>query len=376
MNRANFLTSAARWALLFGLAAAPLAACSRSAQPDQAPSPLAALPLSDSSTAPIAPAPPVSALPPAPPLPVRHLANRQDGYAFADRAYALNDAFGDAPPDYGFDYGGTQPWVWRSDDNAMRVAEPLPGGGDRYYYYEPGADYPYLVRDPEYAYGFEDGQLVVIYDHEGRTLPDNDYETRRDYASRFFARGRGLYAQSQQQQQRQAVAQAIWAQRRDRYAAEQQSWANAQANDSDWRDYHAAHDQDQSAQWAAERVRREAEAARFAQSVNDQQTASRDWQAARDAQAHAPAPAPFGVHLGGGAPSSFRPPQTSNQPAVQQGLPTPAPGSDGSPGAGPRHDHGQNGAFGNPGVPGREGAAPAASGSTIAFARRRRGRSA
>ena len=63
----------------------------------------------------------------------------------ADRAYAMTDALDDAPPDYTFDYGdGERPWVWRGDDQSTQVAKSLPGGGDRYYYYEAGATTPYL----------------------------------------------------------------------------------------------------------------------------------------------------------------------------------------------------------------------------------------
>ncbi len=91
-------------------------------------------------------------MPPAPAASVGRLANASDRYAFADRAYAMTSAFGDAPPDYTFNYGnGQRPWVWRGDDQSMRVAEALPGGGYRYYYYEPRSRTPCLVRDPDYS---------------------------------------------------------------------------------------------------------------------------------------------------------------------------------------------------------------------------------
>ena len=72
------------------------------------------------------------ALPPAPRARVGRLSNSGDTYAYADDADSSNDAFGDAPPDYGFDYGGTRPWVWRGQDQSERVVEPLPGGGERH----------------------------------------------------------------------------------------------------------------------------------------------------------------------------------------------------------------------------------------------------
>jgi hypothetical protein len=367
MTRFKLYFGASRWVLIAGLAAAlPLAACNRSdqaSQSSQAPAPLAALPLADSSAPAIAPAPAASALPPAAPIRVGRLANRRDSYAFADQAYALNNAFGDAPPDYGIDYGGTQPWVWRSNDNAMRVAEPLPGGGDRYYYYEPGADYPYLVRDPSYTYGYDNGVLVVIYDQSGHALPEGEYQSRRDYASRFYARGRGLYDAAQQQDQRRAVAQGNWSARRNQFADEQSRWSSAQANDSEWRDYHQAHEQQEQAQWSDERYRREAEAARFAQSVNDQQTAMRDWQAAQRAQQRAQQqqqqqpPQQQQPGQGGGGGGFNRPQQPSgpgNAPASPPNYSTgPSGGSQfhqggGQNGGQDNHQNGQYGQYGGP----------------------------
>jgi hypothetical protein len=141
------------------------------------------------------------------------LADREQSYAFADRAWAMNDAFGDAPPDYGYDYGdGEQPMVWRGDDDSTRIAEPLPDGGDRYYYYEPGSDYPYLVRDPEYSYGYDNGVLVVVYDRYGHVLPPAYYNPQADIAGRLLYRALDMYRASQRAQRR-AVARQYWEQR-------------------------------------------------------------------------------------------------------------------------------------------------------------------
>jgi hypothetical protein len=146
---------ASRLAAAFVLASIGLAGCNQNASNgavNGAPSPLAALPMTNDVAAPIEPAPPASALPAAPPARLGSLSNPSDRYAFADRAYAANSGFGNAPPDYTFQYsGGERPWVWRGDDQSTRVAEPLPGGGYRYYYYDPGASEPYLVRDPDYS---------------------------------------------------------------------------------------------------------------------------------------------------------------------------------------------------------------------------------
>jgi hypothetical protein len=300
-----------------------LTACKPNSQPaaSSAPPPLAALPLATTAAPPIVPAPTADALPSAPPANVGSLANGSDRYAFADRAYAMSSAFGDAPPDYTFDYGdGERPWVWRGDDQSTRVAEPLPGGGYRYYYYEPGADTPYLVRDPDDSYGYDNGVLVVIYDHQGRALPSGDLRRRADAAGRFLARAQAIY-QASQRQQREAVAQANWAARRSEIDAERSQWAADQAADPDWRAYHQANAPQEDSHWDAERYRRESEAARFAQSINDQPLAQRDWQAAQKAQVRA---------ASAGQPKP--PTQTGPGPQVVVAPPT-------SPASGPPHDH-------------------------------------
>ena len=260
-----------------------LAGCNQGAAPTNAataPAPLSSLALSNAAQ-PIAPAPGADALPPAPPATLGSLANSGQRYAFADRAAAMNSGFGDAPPDYTFNYGGEQPWVWRGDDQSMRVAEPLADGSYRYYYYEPGAQTPYLVRDHDRSYGYDNGALVVVYDAGGdAAAPDAD---EADIAGRFLARARDLDAATQRAQ-RQAVAQANWQARQQAIDAEDAQWQSDQASNPDWRDYHQTQAQQDDAYWAAERYRREAEAARYAEQANDAQQAARDWQAAQAAQ--------------------------------------------------------------------------------------------
>lgn len=339
MNIATLKNAASRLILVGALGGLTLAGCNRAAQnapPSdmaQAPAPLAALPLSTATAPPLAPAPSADALPRAPRLRVARLADPRDSYAYADRAYALNDAFGDAPPDYTFDYDGVTPWVWRSDNNDERLVEPL-ADGDRYYYYEPGADTPYLVRDADYAYGFDGPQLVVVYDSAGRALDPDQVERLADHASRYFSRGRSLYGAAHRQQ-RQAVAAANWAGRRSELEAERARWAAGQQNQSDWRAYHDQHDAEYQTHWGDERYRREAAAARFAQAINDRDMATRDWQAARDARARstaqgAPAgpgpatgPAPgVGRPQGGqAAPNGFPSQQPPHSPFQQPGAP-------------------------------------------------------
>ena len=83
-----------------------------------------ALPLTVGPATPSALAPAAYALPAAPRPHVVHVLNRADNYAYVDHAYAMSNAIGQAPPDYGFDYQGVRPWVWRSATRAVRVVEP------------------------------------------------------------------------------------------------------------------------------------------------------------------------------------------------------------------------------------------------------------
>ncbi|MBW8880320.1 MAG: hypothetical protein JF615_02525, partial [Asticcacaulis sp.] len=128
----------------------------------------AALPLATGDPQPFISAPPVEQLPAAPAVRYVPVAQPQQAYEYIDDAYAVNDAFDDAPPDYGFDYQGVMPWVWTAA-NAMRLVEPY-DGGERYYYYRTGSDAPYLIRDDSYAYAYSDGRLVSVYDNRGYML--------------------------------------------------------------------------------------------------------------------------------------------------------------------------------------------------------------
>ena len=248
MNTRSLMNGSSCVMLAATVAALSLAACNKPAGPGvapladarQAPSPLAAVALSTTAE-PISNAPSGSALPTAPRARVARLAQPREGYAFANEGYAMNRAFGDAPPDYAVDYNGVRPWVWRSDDDAMRVVEPTPEG-NRYYYYQRGAEYPFLVRDGGFSYGYQSGQLVAVYDSRGRSLAPQYVDERADMAGRYLLRAREIYAAARRQQ-RQAVAEANWRARRAAIAAEREQWSQAANDDPDWRDYHTEHDQ-------------------------------------------------------------------------------------------------------------------------------------
>jgi hypothetical protein len=294
-DRRKSLSQASRLVLIAATAGLALTACKPAANaPENAAAasaqpPLAALALADTPATPTTPAPRPEALPSARPAKVARLARATDAYAFADRADAMNQGFGDAPPDYTFDYqDGEQPWVWQGDDQSMRVVEPLPDGGERYYYYEPGASEPYFVRDPYYSYGYQGDVLVVVYDNHGRVLPPDVMYGRADVAGRYLARAQAIRDASLHRQ-RQAVARANWIARQDDLYAERQAWASAQTADPGWRAYHDSHQPSDQNYWASERYRREVEAARLAETTHNTQQAQQDWRAAHEAQARAAA---------------------------------------------------------------------------------------
>ena len=157
-------------------------------------------------------------------------------YRYVDRAAALNGAFADSPPDYTVDYNGSRPWIWRSRDGSRRVVEHAQDG-DRYYYYDPGADQPYLVRGPDYTYGYDQGRLAVVYDRDGRALDDAEAAARAERAGEYLARARQLQYAAEHQRHEAAQA-ADWQARRDAQFAEERQWEAGQQRDSDWRAWH------------------------------------------------------------------------------------------------------------------------------------------
>ena len=220
-----------------------------------------ALPLTTGSAPPVVPAPPVASLPSAPPPRIARVDNQTDNYAYIDRAYEMSDAIGQAPPDYGFDFEGARPWAWHGAHGDVQLAEPIEGGY-RYYYYQPGADEPYLVRDPQYAYGFSDGQLVAVYDNEGHLLQPEQIDQRIDDAGRYLARAAALYEASRQSERRSVNA-ANWAEQRAELDAARSRWEAEQSQQEAWRAYHAQHQAEEQAYWLGERDQREQSARSF-----------------------------------------------------------------------------------------------------------------
>jgi len=260
--------TASTLAISAALGSLVLAGCNQASQPAANTSDAAAppaLPLTTAAEPASAPAPLASALPSAARVRVVHLADQSQGYAYADRAYRYSRVLADAPPDYTFDYDGVRPYVWQSN-GSYQFAEPTQYG-ERYYYYDPGSDYPYLIRDYDYSYGYDNGQLVVVYDRNGRIMDPGFIDQRADLAGRYLARASALRAAALRGQ-RQAVAVANWTQRRSQIDADRALWRQQQTQYPEWRAYDEAHASQQEAYWSGVQERRAAESQAYDQALN------------------------------------------------------------------------------------------------------------
>ena len=246
-----------------GLICLALTACNRNqAQQPVTGAPIAALQLATTPPPPTHYAPPASALPP-PPAPARMaLRPPRERYRYLTDAYDMADAFADTPPDYTVDYEGERPWIWRADDGAYRMVEWLPEGA-RYYYYEPGADAPFLVEDPDYTYAYDDGALVGVYTPAGVLLADRLAQQRAYEAARYYSRAQDLY-RAAQRERREAAFAADWRQRAPMILAQRNRWAHARETQPEWRDWSLVHQSEEARRWAPERQHRLAYAAALA----------------------------------------------------------------------------------------------------------------
>ncbi|WP_156842633.1 hypothetical protein [Novosphingobium aquimarinum] len=185
-----------------------------------------------------------------------------DTFAYLALAALLGGVLDDSPPDYYFDYDGVQPWAWQTGDRYTRYAEPIRGGDYRYYYYEPNAARPFLVRDPYYSYGYRNNDLVVVYDRYGRVLDRNRVRVQRRVASRYFDRGAQLYRAGESRRHR-GIAAPLWQRQRAVIERDQRDWERARANRDGWRNWTRSHEPVVETRWAQEQAARRYAANRF-----------------------------------------------------------------------------------------------------------------
>lgn len=224
--------------------------------------PIASLGLAEAAPPPMAAAPSATQLPSAGRIRVAGPRAPRERYRYIDDAYRMSDAFGDTPPDYTVDYQGSRPWVWRAQNGAYRVVEYTPDG-ERDYYYRGGGDQPFLIRDPRYAYAYDGGELVDVYDTYGRPVPMDVADREADMAARYLSRARALHFAALHQQ-RQAAYAADWRDRREAVVQSRNDWAAEQQRNEDWRRWHDDRGQQDQGGWVQERSQRQNYAAQIA----------------------------------------------------------------------------------------------------------------
>jgi hypothetical protein len=244
------MTRYGRMARLFAAAGlvALVAACDDNRPAIAAPPPGAAAP-SDG----------LSGLPDAPPAQVQY-AEPEQAYPLAERAYGVQRAFYDTPPDYGFAYDDVSPYVWETTDDWALYAESREGDY-RYYYYEPGAAHPYFVRDRDYGYAYSAaGLLIAMFYPDGRYAPADVLRRSAPVAGRYYARGHNLM-QVGQRAQHFRVADRIWVTEAPRVSRGADPWLRAARDDKGWREWRERDGDRELRRFAAETQRRQAAAA-------------------------------------------------------------------------------------------------------------------
>jgi hypothetical protein len=170
-------------------------------------------------------------------VPIGRPVSYDDAWAWGERSYALDRAFYQTPPDYGFEYDGYEPWVWQTDDRWAMYADPYRDDDYRYYYYEPGDIRPYFIRDDQYGYGFDDaGRLVVMYDLLGRLMPQSLMYQQDPYATDYYRRAYML-RQASLQAQPIVVTREVWVVQQPIIVEDQTRWIQAATTQEPWVQY-------------------------------------------------------------------------------------------------------------------------------------------
>ncbi|WP_448660085.1 hypothetical protein ACPVPU_06140 [Sphingomonas sp. CJ99] len=186
-------------------------------------------------------------------------------YAWIDRADALWEAIGEAPPDFSLASGGGDPqWVWVTADGYWVITEPVGPDGVRGYYFEPGAMLPFLVRDTDWSYGFSGERLAVVYGGDGRLSTTAPAPVQRADAIELLRRGQMLRAEADGQGRRDAVRPEIWAGSAPLLWDNFATWDFGYAADPLWGSYRRSPGgRAERERWRLERERRRARAEAF-----------------------------------------------------------------------------------------------------------------
>ncbi|RYY27187.1 MAG: hypothetical protein EOP62_08535, partial [Sphingomonadales bacterium] len=118
---------------------------------------------------------------------------RISDYSWIDRADALWEAIGDAPPDFTFSYQNLEPWAWQTADGHQIIVEDAgEQGGIRSYYFAPGALNPFLVVEPGASFGFTGTKVAMVYGPDGGVIAKVKWATRPARGQMLFARAKLL----------------------------------------------------------------------------------------------------------------------------------------------------------------------------------------
>lgn len=177
-------------------------------------------------------------------------------YRWIDRAPALWDTVGDAPPDYSFGFDGGTPVAWELRDGYWVVVEDEAEGA-RTYFFAPGDRGPFLVREADRSFAFQEGNVAAVYDGGGRLVPRDQGVRDIESGERLYDRGRRL---------RGALLDRHWA------PVDTTAWGNLNLFfigidpgwDAGWRYRNDGFAIAEQRRWAEERARRAAMAAAFA----------------------------------------------------------------------------------------------------------------
>lgn len=227
-----------------------------------------------------------------------------DDYGWIDRARALWDAVGDAPPDYGFGFDGGRPMAWETRDGYWVVVDDR-AEGTTTYFFAPGERGPFLVRETDRSFGYQNGHVAAVYDRGGTLLPRYEGARWLDEGEDQYRRGRRL-RDALLDRQWEPVDTTRWTDLNLFFIGIDPGW------DSNWRYRNDGYVLAEQRRWAAERARRAAMAAAFAR-----------W---RNGGFQGPPPPGLGHHWEHRPPRPGRPPN-AGAPPPGAGQPAPPPGS-------------------------------------------------
>ncbi|SFJ24745.1 hypothetical protein SAMN03159338_1186 [Sphingomonas sp. NFR04] len=236
-------------------------------------------------------------------------AEGESSYRWIDRAHALWDTLGDAPPDVSFRFDGGAPVAWELRDGYWVVAEDQSEGA-RTYFFAPGERGPFLVREADRSFGYQDGNVAAVYDGGGKLLPRGAGVRSVDEGERLYERGRRL-RDALLDRQWDAVDTTSWGDMNLFFVGIDPGW------DSGWQYRSTGFEFAQQQRWAAERARRAAMASAFAR-----------W---RSGGFNGPPPPGLGQHWQHRPPRPGRPPHAGPPPAGGQPASPPGTGKPGRP---------------------------------------------